>query len=185
MKGAGKVTRFIPIPQPTLLVGPGSSAGWGRPSPASATARSSSSPTASSSKLGLLNGLTDALTPAAPEFVVFDEITPDAPIPLIERGIDFYREHDCDAIVAFGGGSAMDASKAIARVDRQPRQVAAPAGRLPQGPAHAGEDLRRAHHRRHRLGGDRGGGDLRPRAQAKLVIVDPRMVPQDGGARPA
>jgi alcohol dehydrogenase class IV len=33
---------------------------------------------------------------------------------LIERGIDFYKEHECDAIVAFGGGSPIDASKAIA-----------------------------------------------------------------------
>ena len=30
MKGAGKLTRFIPIPQPTLLVGPGSSARLGQ-----------------------------------------------------------------------------------------------------------------------------------------------------------
>ena len=37
-----------------------------------------------------------------------------APIPLIERGIDFYREHGCEAIVAVGGGSSMDAAKAIA-----------------------------------------------------------------------
>jgi alcohol dehydrogenase len=29
MKGAGKVTRYIPIPQPTLMVGPGSSARMG------------------------------------------------------------------------------------------------------------------------------------------------------------
>ena len=30
MKGAGKLTRFIPIPQPTLLVGPGASARLGQ-----------------------------------------------------------------------------------------------------------------------------------------------------------
>ncbi len=61
--------------------------------------------------------------------MVFDEITPDAPIPLIERGIDFYREHDCDAIVAFGGGSSMDASKAIAAA------IANPARRCANWPA--------------------------------------------------
>ena len=66
------------------------------------------------SKLGLLKTLTDALSEGGAAYVVFDEITPDAPIPLIERGIEFYREHDCDAIVAVGGGSSMDASKAIA-----------------------------------------------------------------------
>ena len=30
MKGAGKLLRFVPIPQPTLLVGPGSSARLGQ-----------------------------------------------------------------------------------------------------------------------------------------------------------
>ena len=30
MKGAGKLIRFIPIPQPTLLVGPGSSGRLGQ-----------------------------------------------------------------------------------------------------------------------------------------------------------
>jgi alcohol dehydrogenase len=40
--------------------------------------------------------------------------------PLIEEGIDFYLEHGCDAIVAFGGGSSMDASKAIAAAVSNP-----------------------------------------------------------------
>ncbi len=46
--------------------------------------------------------------------VVFDAITPDAPIPVIEKGIAFYEKHRCDAVVAFGGGSPMDAAKTIA-----------------------------------------------------------------------
>jgi alcohol dehydrogenase class IV len=46
--------------------------------------------------------------------VVFDEITPDAPLPLVEKGIELFRSNGCDAIVAVGGGSPMDAAKAIA-----------------------------------------------------------------------
>ncbi len=45
---------------------------------------------------------------------MFDAVTPDAPIPLIEKGIAFYEKHGCDAVVAFGGGSPMDAAKTIA-----------------------------------------------------------------------
>ena len=114
MKGAGVAVRFLPIPQPTLLVGPGSSARLGQAIAGFGHARILVVTDAIIARLGLLEPLTTALTAGGAQYVVFDEITPDAPIPLIERGIAFYREHDCDAIVAFGGGSSMDASKAIA-----------------------------------------------------------------------
>ncbi len=114
MKGAGKVTRYLPVPQPTLLVGPGSSVRLGEAIGAFGHGKVLIVTDRIIAQLGLLQGLTDALRAAKTDFAVFDEITPDAPIPLIERGIAFYREHQCDAVVAFGGGSAMDASKAIA-----------------------------------------------------------------------
>ena len=114
MKGVGMVTRFLPIPQPTLLVGPGSSARLGQAVAGFGHRRILVVTDAVVARLGLLAPLTDALREGGAEFAVFDQVTPDAPIPLIERGIAFYREHDCDAIVAVGGGSAMDAAKAIA-----------------------------------------------------------------------
>jgi len=114
MKGAGKFTRFLPIPQPTLLVGPGSSGRLGQAVAGFGHRKILIVTDGIISKLGLLKTLTEALSEGGAAYVVFDEITPDAPIPLIERGIEFYREHDCDAIVAVGGGSSMDASKAIA-----------------------------------------------------------------------
>ena len=78
------------------------------------------------SGLGLLNRLTQALTEGGTAFVVFDEVTQDAPIPLIEKGIAVFKR-GCDAIVAFGGGSAMDAAKAIglsAANHKSPRSLA-------------------------------------------------------------
>ncbi len=36
------------------------------------------------------------------------------PLPLVERGIEFFRAHGCDAIMAVGRGSSMDAANAIA-----------------------------------------------------------------------
>jgi hypothetical protein len=88
MKGAGLVTRFIPIPQPTLLVGPGSSARLGQAIAGFGHSKILIVTDSIISKLGLLKGLTDALTEGGARFVVFDEITPDAPIPLIEKAID-------------------------------------------------------------------------------------------------
>ena len=177
MKGAGFVTRFLPIPQPTLLVGPGASgrlgaavAGFGHQQILIVTDKIIA-------RLGLLKDLTDALAAGGAKYVVFDEITPDAPIPLIERGIEFYKEHGCDAIVAFGGGSAIDASKAIALAISNPKPLRQLAGyfkglrtpvKIYAVPTTAGT-----------------GSEVTvaavisdPERQTKLVIVDPRLVPK-------
>lgn len=120
MRGAGLAVRFLPIPQPTILVGPGSSGRLGQTIAGFGHGRILIVTDSIISKLGLLDDLTNALTAGGAEYVIFDAITPDAPIPLIEDGIDFYWEHGCDAIVAFGGGSSMDASKAIAAAVSNP-----------------------------------------------------------------
>jgi alcohol dehydrogenase len=114
MKAAGVVTGLLPIAQPMLLVGPGSSkrlaqalAGFGHRRILIVTDETIV-------KLGLLKGFTHALKQAGAEFAVFDAVTPDAPIPVIERGLAFYTRRGCDAVVGFGGGSPIDAAKVIA-----------------------------------------------------------------------
>ncbi|MBL8431830.1 MAG: iron-containing alcohol dehydrogenase [Dechloromonas sp.] len=177
MKGAGLVTRFIPIPQPTLLVGPGSSGRLGQAIAGFGHRKILIVTDTIISRLGLLRSLTDALTAGGATYVVFDEITPDAPIPLIEKGIEFFREHDCDAIVAFGGGSPMDASKAIAVAVANPKPLRNLAGyfkglrspvRIYAVPTTAGT-----------------GSEVTvaavisdPEAGKKMVIIDPRLVPK-------
>jgi alcohol dehydrogenase class IV len=114
MRVAGLAARLLPIPQPTMLVGPGSSARLGHAIASFGHQKILIVTDPLVSKLGLLDGLTQALTEGGTAWVVFDEITADAPLPLIETGIGFFKAQSCDAIVAFGGGSAMDAAKAIA-----------------------------------------------------------------------
>ena len=126
MRAAGVVTGLLPIPQPMLLVGPGASrrlgqalCGFGHKKILVVTDRAVH-------QMGLPDALTKALSKGGTAHVVFDAITPDAPIPLIERGIAFYAKHGCDAIVAFGGGSPMDAAKTIALAvanKKHPRQL--------------------------------------------------------------
>ena len=177
MKGAGLVTRFIPIPQPTLLVGPGSSGRLGQAVAGMGHSKILIVTDSIISKLGLLKDMTDALTAGGAQYVVFDEITPDAPIPLIEKGIEFYKEHDCDAIVAFGGGSSMDASKAIAVAISNPKPLRQLAGYLKGF---------RAPVKIYAVPTTAGTGSevtvaaviSDPERQSKLVIVDPRMVPK-------
>ena len=47
------------------------------------------------------------------EVSVFSEVVPDPPMDLIERGVAFLQDKDCDIVVALGGGSSIDAAKAI------------------------------------------------------------------------
>jgi len=125
-RAAGVVTRLLPIPQPTLMVGPGSSARLGQAIGGFGHQQILVVTDQVVSKLGLLQPLTDALAAGGASFVVFDEVTADAPIPVIEQGIDVFNRERCDAIVAFGGGSVMDAAKVIglaAANDRHPRSL--------------------------------------------------------------
>ena len=185
MKGAGKLLRFIPISQPTLLVGPGASGRLGQAVAGFEHLKILVVTDAVIAKLGLLKDLTDALTAGGAAYVVFDEITPDAPIPLIERGIAFYREHGCDAIVAVGGGSSIDASKAIAVSIANPKKSLRSLAGYFKGlntpmpvyavPTTAGT-----------------GSEVTvaaviadPERQSKLVIVDPRMVPKMAALDPS
>ncbi len=178
MKGAGLAVRFLPIPQPVLLVGPGASGRLGQTIAGFGHGKLLIVTDSIISKLGLLDDLTNALTAGGAEYVIFDAITPDAPIPLIEQGIDFYWEHGCDAIVAFGGGSSMDASKAIAAAVANPGKTLRELAGYFKGlqtpvkiyavPTTAGT-----------------GSEVTvaavisdPERQTKLVIVDTRLVPK-------
>ena len=184
MRGAGLVTRFIPIPQPTLLVGPGSSGRLGQAVAGFGHSKILIVTDSIISKLGLLKDLADALTAGGTQYVVFDEITADAPIPLIEKGIEFYQAHDCDAIVAFGGGSSMDASKAIAVAISNPKPLRKLAGYL--------KGLK-APVRIYAVPTTAGTGSevtvaaviSDPEMHSKLVIVDPRMVPKMAALDPS
>lgn len=185
MRGAGLVTRCIPIPQPTLLVGPGASGRLGQAIAGFGHRKILIVTDSVISKLGLLRDLTDALSAGGAQFVVFDEITPDAPIPLIERGITFFQDNDCDAIVAFGGGSSMDASKAIAV------SVANPSKSLRQLAGYL-KGLRNPV-KIYAVPTTAGTGSevtvaaviSDPANERKLVLVDPRMVPKMAALDPS
>ena len=109
MRVAGVLTRLIPIPQPTLLVGPGASGRLGQAVVGFSHHKVLLVTDHLIAQLGLYQDLTHALTLGGTHFVVFDGITQDAPIPLIEQGVALFQSEQCDAIIAVGGGSVMDA----------------------------------------------------------------------------
>ncbi len=125
-RAAGVVTRLLPIGQPTMMVGPGASMRLGQAVNDFGHRKILIVTDAVIAKLGLMEPMTSALTAGGTQFVVYDEVTPDAPIQLIEKGIEIYKSEGCDAIIAFGGGSAMDAAKTIALAvtnHKNPRQL--------------------------------------------------------------
>lgn len=116
-RAAGVLTRVLPIPQPVLMVGPGSSRRLGQAIAGFGHRRIMLVTDPVVARLGLIAPLADALgagrSDPAQHLVVFDEIAADAPIPVIEKGIERFRYAGCDALVAIGGGSVIDAAKAI------------------------------------------------------------------------
>ena len=44
---------------------------------------------------------------------VFDDIPPDSSTDVVEQIARLFREHDCDSLIAVGGGSVMDTAKAV------------------------------------------------------------------------
>ena len=63
---------------------------------------------------GYLTRTEEQLKIAGVEFVVFDEVEPNPLKSTVMVGSIFARENNCDFVIALGGGSCIDASKAIA-----------------------------------------------------------------------
>jgi alcohol dehydrogenase class IV len=63
-------------------------------------------------KLGVTDRIKELLNDY--EIVVFDEIEPNPSVETVEKGLKFCGEHDFQMVIGLGGGSAMDAAKAIA-----------------------------------------------------------------------
>lgn len=63
---------------------------------------------------GYLARTEEQLEKAGVEYFIFDKVEANPLKPTVMEGGAFAREHGCDFVVALGGGSVMDASKAIA-----------------------------------------------------------------------
>ncbi len=79
--------------------------------------------------LNLLDGLFKALDEVGVKYVVYDEVQPNPTIENVEAALKLYKENNCQAVIAVGGGSPMDCAKGtIARVARPERPVAKMSG---------------------------------------------------------
>jgi alcohol dehydrogenase class IV len=71
-------------------------------------------------KLGLPNGLIEAMDLAGLEHAVFSDLQPNPTDVDVEAGFRAFKENGCEAIIAFGGGSPMDCAKGIAAKNAHP-----------------------------------------------------------------
>jgi alcohol dehydrogenase len=69
------------------------------------------------------SGIADKVTSLFPDMPVFDEIEQNPKHPTIDRAGDFVRELNPDLIIGLGGGSALDAAKAIALLATNPGSI--------------------------------------------------------------
>jgi alcohol dehydrogenase len=65
-------------------------------------------------KLGILDKIQKKLTEINIEYVTYDGVLPDPTYDQIENGLTVYKQNKCEAILAVGGGSPIDAAKVIA-----------------------------------------------------------------------
>jgi len=65
-------------------------------------------------KLGKASELQNILSGSGVQSVIYSGVEPDPPVDSIERAARFYRENECDGLIAVGGGSSMDTTKATA-----------------------------------------------------------------------
>ena len=73
---------------------------------------------------GSLEKLFQAFEKNKVEYAVFSKVQPDPDMDCIEEAVTFYKEENCEAIVAVGGGSVIDCSKALgARIARPKKSL--------------------------------------------------------------
>lgn len=72
--------------------------------------------------LGLTKPLLQELPKVGITCTVFDETVPNPTIQNIEDALKIYKQKNCQAIIAFGGGSSMDCAKGVAARVARPRR---------------------------------------------------------------
>ncbi len=111
LKGTAKI---LPFPKPTLFSGPGSSLELCDAIAQMGTRRVLIVTDEMLVKIGLLDDIQKRLTELGIEYFVYDGVKPDPTIEQIETGLQALNKHGCEAILAVGGGSSIDAAKVIA-----------------------------------------------------------------------
>lgn len=113
----------IPAPRPVVLLGEGSALRLCDTVSHIGAKRVLIVTDAVLSKLGVIAPITEKLGELGINVQLFDGVTPDPTVSVVNSGLSLLRQTGCDAVLAVGGGSSIDAAKVIA--------LAAGAGKTP------------------------------------------------------
>jgi alcohol dehydrogenase len=105
---------IMPIRDPKLTVGPDASAQLANVIASHRVKKVLVVTSAGIVKRGQTDGLTKALKQHGIESVIYDGVQPDPTFTIVNQGLAALQGAGCDAVLAFGGGSAMDTAKVIA-----------------------------------------------------------------------
>jgi len=79
-------------------------------------------------KAGLIQGIIASLEEANVAYVIFDQVESDPSTQLVMKVTEIAKTNNCDLVIGIGGGSALDASKAIAAMVTNPGDISEYAG---------------------------------------------------------
>lgn len=72
---------------------------------------------------GTLNGFFNSLEQAGLEYELYQDVQPNPSSTVIDDAVVFLKNSDCDAIIGIGGGSSIDAAKAVAVMATNPGSI--------------------------------------------------------------
>lgn len=108
------LTMLVPVPRPILFVGADSTRELNRAIARFGARHVFIVTDATLVELGVIQPVVDHLASLEVRTTVFDRVTPDPDFALIDAGAAELEAAGCDAVLAVGGGSPMDAGKVIA-----------------------------------------------------------------------
>lgn len=73
--------------------------------------------------LGLLDGMIEALEEVGIDYTIYDGVQPNPTDINVKEGLQLFRDNECEAMIAFGGGSSMDCAKAIGAMHVKNKEV--------------------------------------------------------------
>ncbi|MEW6609444.1 MAG: iron-containing alcohol dehydrogenase [bacterium] len=65
-------------------------------------------------KSGILDNVRKSLEDTGLEVILFDKVTPEPTIQMVDEGLSLVRRIECEVVIGLGGGSSLDVAKAVA-----------------------------------------------------------------------